>query len=208
MGGKRKATTWAELETLPTASRESLRVGFMCWTDERFAPDLAHYWPMTEGRVRGTRSPHGFTQRSLSGWPECWFEHGWVRDCLLTAYVWDQEIATGKEATAGADRAAYQEHVRNVVVPEVQHIAQMCALGHVDPRAQLVVADPWEPDPPPLPGEPTLVVIAHGVDGMGSPQDAAPLPDQQQPAPTPPRHPLAHPATSSPEKRTASALGE
>jgi hypothetical protein len=100
------------------------------------------------------RSPHGFALRRASGWPPCWFEHGWLRDCLLTAYVWDQEIATGKGNTAGADRARYQEHVCDVVVAEVQEVAQMCRLGHVDPSQRPADADPWQPTPPPLRHQP------------------------------------------------------
>jgi len=206
MVGKPKATTWAEMETLPAAARESFRANFTSWANDHLAPDMAHYWPMTDRPVRGMRSPHGFTQRSPSGWPECWFEHGWVRDCLLTAYVWDQEIATGKDATAGADRAAYQEHVRNVVVPEVQQIAQMCALGHMDPAEQPIGTGPWQPAPPPLPGDVAFVVVPDPPRGTESPEGARPPPRERPPVPRSHRHPLMRPATSSPGERTATAL--
>lgn len=125
----------------------------MSWVNDRLAPGLAHYWPMTDRRVLGARSPYGFAPRSPSGWPDCWFEHPWVRDLLLTVYVWDQEIATGSDGTAGAARAAYHEHMRNVVVPEVQQIASMCGLGHMDPAERPMAPGPWQPaPPPPLPG--------------------------------------------------------
>jgi hypothetical protein len=114
LGGKRKATTWAEIEKLAAARRESFQETFMSWVNDRLAPGLAHYWPMTDRRVQGIRSQYGFAPRSPSGWPDCWFEHPWVRDLLLTAYVWDQEIATGNDGTAGAARAAYLGRVSKV----------------------------------------------------------------------------------------------
>ena len=153
MAAKRRPTTWAEIEALPPAAQEAFRKAFVGWVETRFAVDLAHYWPSKHRRLRGVRSPHGFALRQASGWPECWFQHGWVRDCLVTLYVWDQDIGTGKPSTAAADRARYHDHVRDVVVPEVQQIAHLCELRHVDPGAPPPSPEPWEPSPPPLPGE-------------------------------------------------------
>ena len=170
MASRHRASTWAELQALSEAARESVLADLKSWTAERIEVALAHYWPASERQVRTARSPHGFAPRPSSGWPDCWPEHGALRDCLLAAYVWDREIATSKNATVGSDRAAYHEHLRRVLVPEVQAIAAMCELGHMDPAARPGPASPWQPAPPPLPDRP------QPVGGTESPEDAAPPP--------------------------------
>jgi hypothetical protein len=174
--GRRGLATWIEVEALPELMRAAFTVRFQSWSSSRFAVAHAHKWPMTARRLIGLRNQGGGSRRRQGAWPDCYFEHESLRDLLLTVYLWDQELRAAKDGPLAANRAVYQEHVRNVVVPEVQEIAHMCALGHVDPAEVSVPSDLWQPAPPPLPGrDPALVVPPPPPPAAARPDPWSPL---------------------------------